>query len=252
MRVGFVQFAPRLGAVDRNLSTIERLARRADLLVFPELATSGYVFRSKAEAEAAAVYALPRLQALADRIVTGLVVGFPERVGRILFNSAALVTPGARPQIYRKNHLFLNEKDFFKPGDRGLPVFRFRGARIGVLICFDWAFPEACRTLALRGADIVCVPSNLVLKGYAVRGVVVHAMVNRVFMVLCNRTGLERGVGFYGQSMIVAPGGKILTKADPRNESVKIVTIDPRKARDKRITPRNDLFKDRRPEIYSL
>lgn len=249
-RLGFVQFAPKLGAVERNLATIARLARRADLLVLPELATSGYVFRTRREVWEAAGDPLPALQATADRTGAALVAGFPERSGRRLYNSAALVVPGGRPRIYRKTHLFLNEKKFFAPGDIGFPVFKHRGVRIGVMICFDWFFPESCRTLALRGADIVCMPSNLVLRGKATRGVVVHAMTNRVFLVLANRTGRERGVGFYGQSMIVGPDGAVLARAARRNESVRIVTIDPARARDKRVTPRNDLFADRRPEIY--
>lgn len=254
-RLGFVQFAPRIGDVAGNLATIERLLRRrsrADLWVLPELATSGYVFRTRAEARAAAVDPIPRLKALADRHRAALLVGFPERVGGRLYNSAALVVPKGRARIYRKTHLFLNEKDIFAPGNLGLPIFRVRGVRIGVMICFDWFFPEVCRTLALKGAEIVCVPSNLVLKGYATRGVVVHAMTNRVFMALVNRTGRERGISFYGQSMIISPDGKVLAKAARRNESVKVVTINPRDARDKRITPRNDLFRDRRPELYAV
>ena len=248
MRLGFVQFAPRLGDVEGNLATIERLVPRADLVVLPELATSGYVFRTRAELDAATRDVLPRLRRLADRRGTAMVVGLPERGP---YNSAALVVPGGKPRLYRKTHLFQNEKKLFKPGDLGLPVFTWRGVRIGILICFDWFFPEAARTLALRGADILCIPSNLVLRGKATRGVVVHAITNRTFVVLANRTGRERGVGFYGQSAVIDPDGRVLARADRRNECVRVVTIDPRRARDKRVTPVNDLFRDRRPEVYA-
>lgn len=248
MRIGFAQFAPRLGDVERNLATIERLLPRADLVVLPELATSGYVFRTRAELAAATQDVLPRLQRLADRKRTAMVVGFPEPGP---YNSAALVVPGGRPRIYRKAHLFKDEKKLFKPGDVGLPVFEWRGVRVGILICFDWFFPEAARTMALAGADILCVPANLVLRGKATRGVVVHAITNRVFVILCNRTGKERGVGFYGQSAVIDPDGRVLERAARRNECVRVVTIDPRRARDKRVTPVNDLFRDRRPEVYA-
>lgn len=249
MRIGFVQFAPRLGRVEENLAAIERLVPpSADLVVLPELATSGYVFRTRAELDAATVEVLPRLQRLADRRHTAMVVGFPEPGP---YNAAALIVPGGRPRVYRKAHLFLNEKRLFKRGDVGLPVFTWRGVRIGILICFDWFFPEAARTMALRGADILCIPANLVLRGKATRGVVVHAITNRIFVVLSNRTGRERGVGFYGQSAVIDPDGRVLARAVRRNECVRVVTIDPRRARDKRVTRVNDLFRDRRPELYA-
>ena len=104
-----------------------------------------------------------------------IVSGINERVENRLYNSSVLVGPTGITGTYRKLHLFKNEKDFFTPGDLGLPIFRMGSLCIGMLICFDWIFPEAWRVLSLKGADIICHPSNLVLPGFAQQAVPVHA-----------------------------------------------------------------------------
>ena len=113
---------------------------------------------------------------------------------------------------YRKVHLFMNEWDIFEKGNLGFPVFDFGICKIGMLICFDWIFPEVWRILALKGADIICHPSNLVLP-YAQQAVPVHGMINRTFNITANRIGIERGIKFTGESIISDPEGKIIKKA---------------------------------------
>lgn len=258
MRIGHVQFAPILGELEANRNQVRQMvaeAPPADLLVLPELANSGYRFtgldqaRQCAESahDGAFVRLLQELSAARDTI---LVSGLCERAGDRLYNSAVLVTPSGEIHLYRKTHLFLDEKDLFEPGDSGLPVFEAGGIRIGMLICFDWQFPETWRVLALRGADIVCHPSNLVLPGLAQRAVPTHALLNRLFVVTANRIGTERDLTFTGNSIIVSTRGEVLASASPDRAEIGIVEIDPLRARDKSVTSRNDLLADRRPELY--
>lgn len=259
MRIGYVQFSPILGDLEGNRNQVRRLIEEAppsDLLVLPELANSGYRFSDREQARRCAESAhggpyVRLLQQLSASRNTILVSGLCENEGDRLYNGAVLVTPAGEVHSYRKTHLFLDEKDLFEPGDLGLPVFEIAGVRIGVLICFDWQFPEAWRVLALRGAEIVCHPSNLVLPGLAQRAVPTHALLNRLFVVTANRIGRERDLTFTGVSIVVSPRGEVLASASADLEEIGIVEIDPAKARDKSVTSRNDLLADRRPELYS-
>ena len=248
---------PRVGESEANrerVRTAVLAAPEADLLVLPELANSGYHFESQGQSAQLAepvdgpFVALLRELARARNLT--LVSGLAERDGSTLYNSAVLVRPDGSIELYRKLHLFLNEKDHFAPGNLGLPVFQVGAARIGLLICFDWQFPEAWRTLALRGADIVCHPSNLVLPGLAQRAIPVHALLNRLYVVTANRIGTESGLTFTGRSILVGPRGELLAEAPETSEETRVVEIDPFLARDKSVTPRNDLLDDRRPEHY--
>ncbi|MEE9614292.1 MAG: nitrilase-related carbon-nitrogen hydrolase, partial [Thermodesulfobacteriota bacterium] len=171
-----------------------------------------------------------------------------------VYNSCVLVGPGGFIGLYRKGHLFWNEAMWFTPGDTPLAVYDIGKARVGLMICFDWLFPEAARRLALDGADIICHPSNLVLP-HCPAAMITRCLENRVFAITANRVGCEqrrRGakLRFRGQSQVVAPDGKILYRASETREAMSLVEINPRKARNKRMTPKNDIFKDRREDLY--
>jgi predicted amidohydrolase len=259
MRVGYLQCAPFLGDRDATIRKIDALIMPSlpcDLLVLPELCNSGYHFVSyeqaweTSEALESSVF-IQFLGAKCTERAMHIVAGFNERGPDGLYNSAVLVGPHGVIGTYRKLHLFLNEKDFFKPGNQGLPVFNIGKCTIGILICFDWIFPEAWRVVALKGADLVCHPSNLVLPGLAQRGVPVQALMNRVYAITANRTGIERNLTFTGCSTIASPRGDVLLQASAAEETIGIVEVDIGLARDKKITPRNDLFADRRPEEYA-
>ena len=259
MKVGFVQFAPTLGDLQATMQKLDRLMPQcagAELLVLPELCNSGYNFESPehawatSEAVTSSVF-LQYLESQCQRHNFHIVSGFNEREGDLLYNSAILVGPQGMMGRYRKLHLFMSEKDFFEPGDVGLPVFDIGQARVGMLVCFDWLFPEAWRALALKGADLICHPSNLVLPGLAQRAVPIHALTNRVYVVTANRIGTEVDLTFTGLSTIAGPRGEILLQASSSEESVGLVDVDVALARDKNITPRNNIFHDRRPKEYS-
>jgi predicted amidohydrolase len=259
MRVGYVQLNPRLGEVALNLGQIERSLAdvRAELLVLPELVTTGYALADR-ETVRALAEPIPgpvteRLADLAGRCGGHLVAGLAERDGDRLFNSAAVIGAAGVRAVYRKAHLFRHEKQLFDPGDSGFVVVRLDGLRLGVMICFDWAFPDAAGTLARRGAQLIAHPANLVL-AHARRAMPVRCLENRVFAITANRWGEEPGpdgpLAFRGESMIVAPTGDELTVGPPAADQVAIVSIDPADADQKLLTPENHVFADRRPELY--
>ena len=260
MKIGFLQFAPALGNVQATMQVIDRLldhSPEADLWVLPELCYSGYNFESLAQAQATSEVVgesvfLRHLEALCRQKTCHVVTGFNERDGDQLYNSAILVGPHGYVGKYRKLHLFLNEQDYFEPGNIGLPIFDIGPCKIGILVCFDWFFPEAWRVLALQGADIICHPSNLVLPGLAQRAVPIHALTNRFYVITANRIGTERDLTFTGLSTIANPRGEVLVQASPAEELAGLVEADISLSRDKMITPRNSVLGDRRPGEYSL
>lgn len=230
-------------------------------MVLPELFASGYQFVSPQEARdlSESVPSGPttqRLMELARARNMVLVAGLPERSGDRVYNSAVAVGPNGFIGCYRKTHLFFEETLFFTPGDSGFHVWDIGPARIGLMVCFDWFYPEAARTLALMGADILCHPSNLVLP-YCPDGMITRCLENRVFSITANRIGSEARGGkkpltFIGSSEVVTPRGQVLERAPRDREALAIVEIDPTEARQKTLNPYNDLLADRRPALYHL
>lgn len=258
MILSLVQFAPERLGRRRNLDRMESLApARTDLVLFPELCTSGYLFADRAELMGAAEpldgESVTRMTAWAKARRAAVAFGLPERKGDRVYNSAVLVGPEGLIGVYRKVHLFDRETVYFDPGEEGFSLFEWNGARIGIMICFDWVFPESARTLALLGAEILLHPSNLVLP-YAQDAMITRSLENRLFTATCNRTGEDRlgeeSIRYTGRSQIVSPKGVRLAEAGAETEEAISVEIDPAQARDKRFTRRNDLFLQRRPEFY--
>ncbi|TMQ53471.1 MAG: acyltransferase [Candidatus Eisenbacteria bacterium] len=259
-RVAFVQGAPRFGRVAENLERGLTLAAgvEADLSVLPELWSSGYVFSTHAEVASLAEDATtgPTARALiaaARRDRRHLIAGFPERHRGRFYNSALLVGPGGVKAVYRKLHLFDREQEWFSPGDLPLAVHRVGPARVGLLICFDWRFPETARALALMGADVIAHPSNLVFAN-AQAAMLTRSIENRVYTVTANRIGVESRPGgrvaFTGRSQIVDPRGAVVARAGVRETCARAADVDLAQARDKTLTPMTNLFRSRRPRFY--
>ena len=267
MKIGFLQFKPELCKPEENIAKIKEIISNCgnsyDLLVMPELANSGYLFSSHKEALLASDE-IPdgkfcrALAQISKEKNAHIVAGICERAGDKLYNSAVLVSPNVEFNIYRKTHLFLDEKIWFSPGDTGLNVFEISGkfgkVKIGIMICFDWIFPESARTLALKGAQIIVHPTNLVLS-YCQQAMFTRAVENRVFTITSNRTGTERNgdkeLYFTGKSVIVDTKGNYLCTAGETDETIMIAEIDPADALDKNVTAKNNIFEDRREEFYS-
>lgn len=266
MKAGYLQFKPELLKPDDNTEKVKHLinsfTNEFDLLVLPELANSGYLFTSVDEAirvsETVGTGIFSKMLAeIALKRNVWIVSGLCERAGDKLFNSAVLVSPKGEFKTYRKTHLFLEEKLWFSPGNTGLNVFEINGkfgnVKLGIMICFDWIFPEAARTLALNGAQIIAHPSNLVLS-YCQQAMFTRAVENRVFTITANRTGTEKNgnkeLYFTGKSVIVDPKGNYLSTAPQADEFIDVVEIEPKNSLNKQVTSMNNIFDDRRTELY--
>ena len=260
IRIGYYQFAPVFGKISSNLAEVKYALENidTDIVVLPELPFTGYGFRDREEVMSLAED--PRVSSTVSDLVSlcklrriHIVTGFAEISGDKCYNSSLLLGPSGIEGTYRKLHLFDREKIYFDPGDLPLRVFDVRGVRIGMMICFDWIFPEVSRTLALQGADILCHPANLVLN-YCQQVMLSRSIENLVYSVTANRIGCENhsfgNLDFTGISQITAPGGVIVHRSSPEDSEVYTTEIDIDKAREKKITSRNDVLKDRRPEYY--
>ncbi len=260
MKGAIIQFEPILGDTDKNLERILNEVDQidADFVVLPELATSGYLFLSMDEVRPHALLPddrkLEGLYEIAERKDMMIVLGFPELSEDKVYNSSIAILPGRRFFVYRKTHLFFKEKDAFLPGDTGFFVFEFKGVKFGMMVCFDWFYPESARVLARKGAQVLLHVSNLVLPGLAQKGMVVRSLENRVFSFTANRIGVEEkgeiSLRFTGMSQIVSPKGEVLKRASEDSEEMLVIDFDPDEAKDKNITELNHIFRDRRPEFY--
>lgn len=257
-----VAFADPLRNAERAEAEIERAGRDGvDLVVFPEAFLTGYVVETEAEARAIAIPlshpAVERVGRAAEAANVMVICGLAERAADgALQNTAVLFEPGRPLRRYVKTHLPLLGLDrFVRPGDR-LEPFDTRAGRIGIFVCFDLRPPEVARVLALRGADLLVLPTNWPVgaemgpRHFAP----VRASENRVALATCNRVGTENGFSFIGQSGIYDVRGAELAKAGAEEEVI-VAEVDLSESRIKRnvIVPgkyETTVFECRRPELY--
>ena len=262
MKAGFFQFDTAFGRKKENFDKVRAAVKDTslDLLVLPEFFATGYQFVSKDEV---AELAEPVPEGETTEFLTLLskdknvyiVAGLPEKDGETFYNSAVLTGPEGFIGLYRKTHLFFEETLFFTPGDTGFRVWDTKIGRIGIMVCFDWFFPESARTLALKGAEVIAHPSNLVLP-YCPQAMPLRCLENKVYAVTANRIGTEQrkegpALTFIGQSQVTSPRAEILVRAETDKEVMLAADIDLSLARDKTLNPYNDLFQDRRPSFYT-
>ncbi|QKG64272.1 carbon-nitrogen hydrolase [Pseudomonas sp. B14-6] len=268
--VACCQVAPKIGDLAYNRTLTERAIRSAALqgaqvVVLPELVQSGYLFADCDEAlslsETTDGPALRLWTALAKELNVVVVGGFCERLqGDALANSAAMIDPQGLRAVYRKAHLWDAESEIFSPGNDAPPVVETVHGRIGMLICYDLEFPEWVRLPALAGAELLCAPVNWpdgprppTERPAEVVRVQANASVNRMFIAACDRHGHERGVGWVQGSVIVdADGYPLAGPAEQGGEQILLATLNLAEARNKRISARNDLHRDRRLGLYGV
>lgn len=261
MRLAVIQTDPKFGEVTANVRDALAMAEgvAADLLVLPELCNTGYNFVSKQEvtklAEPPDGPTFQAFESYARKSSRYVVYGFAEKSGRSYYNSAAIVGPEGIVGLYRKVHLYNKEGLFFSPGDLGFQVFRLPFGTVGVMICFDWIYPEAARTLAIKGAQLIAHPSNLVMP-YCPDAMVTRCLENRVFAATADRVGVEDRGGlkfeYRGMSEIVSPKGEILQRLGESEPGVAMAELDLSAAKNKKINAYNDLLRDLRPEVYRV
>ncbi|WCB96790.1 (R)-stereoselective amidase [Baekduia alba] len=265
-RIAVQQLAPTIGDLDANAGLAVGAIREAaeagaEVVVLPELLTSGYLFADAQECAAAAIapdHDILRAWA-AEAARGGLVVvgGFCEAGpdGKT-YNSAAVIDQaGELRAVYRKLHLWDGEKRLFAPGAGAPPVVETRAGRVGVVICYDLEFPELTRAVALAGADLLAVPTNWPLvprpDGERPPEAVVAmgtARVNRMAVACADRLGTERGLEWTGGSSIVGVDGWVV--AETHAVGMVVADVDLAAARDKQLTELAHAFGDRRPEMY--
>lgn len=260
MDIAYVQHSPIFGDKEKNFEQVRSLLRdiKADLLVLPELFATSYAFTSAQEAhdlaESTSGPTATFLKEISAQTGAAIVAGFVERDGDAIYNSSLIISNGEVLDTYRKIHLFNKETLWFSPGNKPLNVYDIQGVKVGVMICFDWIFPEVCRTLALQGMQILAHPSNLVMP-YCQAAMVTRCLENRVFAVTANRVGTEqRGEDrftFTGASQITGTDGSILASAPVDATRVDLVDVDPTQANNKKVNPFNDVLADRRTEFYA-
>ena len=268
--IACIQMEPHVGARRDNVACsirhIESAAKNgASLVVLPELANSGYVFADRDEAFSLAEE-LPNgataqlFTEAARRLGIHIVAGIAERAGERLYNSAIFTGPSGPIGVYRKLHLWGDEKRFFEPGDLGVPVFDTPLGRIAIAICYDGWFPEIYRLAATRGADLVCMPTNWVpmpaqpddRPAMATTLAMAAAHSNGLAIACANRIGTERGQPFIGQSLIVGGDGwPVAGPASTDQEEVLYAAIDLKRTRAQRtLSAFNHVLDDRRGDVY--
>jgi len=194
-----------------------------------------------------------KLIALAKKYTTYLVIGMPESQDNKLFDTTILVWPDGYLWKNQKKHLFYKENLIFDKGENRYEVIKTPIGNIGLMVCFDYMFPEVYRTLALQWADILCLTCCLKTPSSKVMIVArANALSNGVYVVAVNRVGEERWAQFSWCSEIVWPRMGLLAQWKENEEDCQIIDVDINKARDKSYDEFNDLLADRRPDYYDL
>jgi predicted amidohydrolase len=260
VKIGFLQLRPNFGRVKENVRAAKSLLSTVSeaTIVLPELFNTGYLFRNMDEVKqlsesVARGYTVGEMKKVAKKQKLNLVFGMAERKDRKHYNSSVLITAEGKVHSYQKVHLFDREKLFFQPGSRTFAAYDVGEAKIGMMVCFDWFYPEVARILAIKGAQVILHPSNLVLP-WCQDSMKTRSLENGVFTVTCNRIGMEKrgavSITFTGKSQIVDPRGNVIASVGERSETLKIVEIDPGDANDKNVTPSNDVLRDRKVALY--
>ena len=271
IKLAAVQIEPKLMKTGEKLQSVLHATRKAadnhaDLIVFPECSLTGYVFSSRQEAlpfaETIPGPSTEKLGALCQELRVYVIFGLLEKENDKLFNATAFLGPQGLIGKYRKSHLpFLGVDRFVDISEQPLRVHRTPIGNIGLHICYDVAFPESSRVLALLGADVLALPSNFPQgrrgEKFITYVISARALENRVHVVSADRVGSERGVLFAGLSKVVDASGEILSLASPDREEIIYGEVSLESARQKHLTiiPGEyevDYAQDRRPELYGV
>jgi 5-aminopentanamidase len=263
-RIACCQIAPTIADLDANSTLIEAqivaaVAAGADVIVLPELATSGYMLADADEARSVALTpASPEFAKWAAAAGDSVVIGGFCELGDdgLLYNSAAVVDAGGVVAVYRKTHLWDRERLLFTPGDALPGVIKTRHGAIAVMVCYDLEFGELTRKVAVQGAELIVAPVNWPLfpRPEGERpGEVITAMstarTNKIAVAACDRCGVERGQPWTAGSAIVDPDGWVVATAGPE-AGMAIADIDLSLTHDKSLTEHVDLLADRRLDLY--
>ncbi|WP_018665295.1 carbon-nitrogen hydrolase family protein [Heyndrickxia acidiproducens] len=254
VHIAIAQFTPHLGDKSYNLQKMDAMMalaekHQAELILFPELSLTGYSISKELDtfAEPATGKSIRFMQNACKNHRIHALFSFPEaRAGAFHIAAALIDDKGKIIGIYRKSHLFDKETEAFQPGDV-LSIFETKLGKLGCMICYDLEFPEAARELRLKGADLILVPLANMSPYENNQSIYAQsrAMENQVPVVLCNRTGDENGMHFFGESVAVDGNGSVIKKLG-NGERLEIVHVPLFEQKDKKV----NYLKDRRVELY--
>lgn len=255
-RIYLAQFKPVLLNKKENLDKMFQFIKkasqqRADLILFPEMALTGYHTKMKTNevSESKNGPSISLLAKWAREYKLKIIVGFPEKKEDGLYNSACFLNDdGSLIGTYQKVHLWDEEPKYFKAG-KHFPVFTTDIGKIGIIICYDTEFPETSRIMALKGANLILAPTaNMTpLQHFQKISVQMRAAENQVFFATTNRIGIEEGTNFFGESAAADPYGNLLTIFD-QTEKGEVVEMDLNRINE--VRSQFDYIADRVPSLY--
>ncbi len=259
MKLGLFQTEPQTGGVSEAIRNLNDAARTAaghscDLLVTPEMFLTGYAIGAKAVQSAALTLDGPSMHEvseIAKRWGIGLLVGFPERDGDTIYNSAQLIErTGEQVSIYRKTHLWGEvDRSQFSRGENLSEVVDFRGWKVALAICYDIEFPEVARAYAINGAELILVPTAA-MKPYttvATQMIPTRAEENELVVAYANYIGAERDTQYFGHSTVAGGDGKVIASAE-EEDTIVIAELDKQAFHGRRAEISH--LRDRRADLY--
>lgn len=238
--------------LEKILTFIEKAAQNnADLVLFPELALTGLSTKEQTKelAESIEGPSIVKVQEWAENFNVKVIFGFPEVVNNKVYNSACLINHnGELIGVHRKAHLWNEEANYYSAGDN-FHVWETDIGKIGIMICYDTQFPESARLLALKGAQMILVPTGNMSPFESLQpfNICSRAEENQIFVITTNLVGTEEPLYFFGESTAADPFGKIIAKADQTEKGI-LVNIDIGKIKEAR--KNYDYLANRRPELY--
>jgi len=274
VNVACVQMEPVRYEFAHNLKKMTEFIEKAkeeypetQLIIFPELITSGYECGEKFQQLAERVpdgESIKTISSLAKKHNVHIIYGFPERdpaIDDVLYNSSVFIdNTGRALGTYRKVHLFASEKEFFRAGC-DYPLFDTEIGRIGIMICWDTAFPEVARVYGLKGADLIAISTNwekpylddVETKNQSDWDLITRARAfdNCLYVAAANRIGFDENLGFFGRSKIIGPTGVPIKELNDEVEGIIAAEIDYAQIQVLR-TSYYTFFKDRRPDTFDL
>ncbi|AJY75620.1 nitrilase family protein [Paenibacillus beijingensis] len=273
IKLAVVQCDPKVGVENRehNLkfseATIRQAAKQgANLILFPELNVTGYVFQNRKEAiahsEAVNGSSVELWSSLSRELNVYIIGSFVERDGELLYDSSVLIGPNGYIGKYRKTHLWNREKLYFSAGNTGFPVFDTEFGKIAMLICWDIWYPETFRIMAMQGAELICTLNNWVYtpgqlydetgRCMPVYHTMAAAQANNVYIAAASRIGDERGAKFLGNSLIAGPNGWAVKQATAEEDTILIAEVDLGDSSRRHWSEYNDMLFDRRTDMYDV
>jgi len=263
--VALAQIPSRIGDKEHNIKEMEKKIKQAkrkgaNLVIFPELALTGYVCRDLVYELAEQIPTGPSISQIIDiakRESVHVIFGMIEhstKAGAVLYNTAVLIGPRGFIGKYQKMHLpthsVFEEKRYFRPGYQ-TPVYETSIGKLGMIICYDIYFPEITRLMRLKGSQLIaCISASpSTRRGFFEVLTAARAIESTVFLAFTNRVGVEDGLQFWGGSRLIAPSGSIIAQAKYDEEDLVVAKINYSDM--KRVEAFVPTLRDLRPELFN-